>query len=100
MTPATIDRNLKRFLAMEVYEVIPSPLYGLKPEYLGKDYFDLYRHACRRCREWGIKLWIYDEFNWPSGTCAGRVLREKKIIPKMIDRIKELFLVNDDNRDA
>ncbi len=76
MTNATIDRNLKRFMAMEVYEIIIIPLYGLQPEYLGREYFDLYRHTCRRCREWGLKLWIYDEFNWPSGTCAGKVLRD------------------------
>jgi len=76
MTPATIDRNLQRFLAMEIYEIIVIPLYGLQPEYMGPEYFELWRHACRRCGEWGIKLWIYDEFNWPSGTCAGKVLRQ------------------------
>ncbi len=76
MTPATIDRNLQRFLAMEIYEIIVIPLYGLQPEYMGPEYFELWRHACRRCGECGIKLWIYDEFNWPSGTCAGTVLRQ------------------------
>lgn len=76
MSRDSIDRNLKRFLDMEIYELITIPLYGLQPEYLGDAYFSLYRHACERCREWGIKLWIYDEMNWPSGTCAGRVLHE------------------------
>jgi len=76
MSPERVDRQLKHFLDMEIYEIIIIPLYGLKPEYLGKAYFDLYRHTCRRCREWDMTLWIYDEFNWPSGTCAGRVLRD------------------------
>ena len=75
-TPDRMDRQLRRFLDMRVFEVIIIPLYGLVPEYLGTRYFELYRHACRRCRQWKIKLWIYDEFNWPSGTCAGRVLRD------------------------
>ncbi len=73
-TPASIDRDLRRFLAMEIFEVIIIPLYGLQPAYLGRRYLDLFRHVCRRCRQWGMALWLYDEFNWPSGTCAGRVL--------------------------
>lgn len=75
-TPASIDRDLQRFLAMEVHEVIIIPLYGLRPEYMGQEYLELIGHACRRCRAWGMKLWLYDEFNWPSGTCAGKVLRQ------------------------
>lgn len=75
-TPASIDRDLQNFLALEVYEIIIIPLYGLRPEYMGEEYLELWRHTCRRCRQWGLKLWIYDEFNWPSGTCAGKVLRD------------------------
>jgi len=76
LSPARLDRDLQRFLALEIYEIIIISLYGLEPEYLGEEYLELYRHTCQRCREWGMKLWIYDEFNWPSGTCAGRVLRD------------------------
>lgn len=76
LTPERIDLHLQRFLDMEIYEIIPILLYGLKPEYLGREYMDLYQHLCKRCQEWGMKVWIYDEFNWPSGTCAGRVLRD------------------------
>ena len=75
-TPASMDRDLQNFLAMEVYEIIIMPLYGLRPEYMGEEYLELWRYTCRRCRQWGLKLWIYDEFNWPSGTCAGKVLRD------------------------
>lgn len=74
LTPQRIDTHLRRFLDMEVYEIIPIPLYGLKCAYMGEDYLALYEHMCRRCREWGTKVWIYDEFNWPSGTCGGRVV--------------------------
>ena len=76
LTKKNIDEDLKRFLDMEIYEIIIIPLYGLKPEYLGKEYCELFRHTCGRCREWGMKLWIYDDFNWPSGTCAGKVLQK------------------------
>lgn len=71
-----IDRDLKRFREMEIYELIIIPLYGLVHPYLGRDYMQLYLYTCKRCQQYGQKIWIYDEFNWPSGTCAGRVLRE------------------------
>lgn len=33
--------------------------------------------ACRVCVEYAAKynmqVWLYDEFNWPSGSCKGRV---------------------------
>ncbi len=76
VTEQGIDEDLGRFLGMNIYEIIVIPLYGLKQEYLGPEYFRLYRHLCQRCREWGLKLWIYDEFNWPSGTAAGEVLEK------------------------
>lgn len=76
LTPEKIDRDLRRFLKMEIHELVIMPLYGLKPRYLGPEYLRLYAYTCRRCRQWGLKIWIYDEFNWPSGTCAGKVLRE------------------------
>ncbi|MBI3948538.1 MAG: hypothetical protein HY321_21675 [Armatimonadetes bacterium] len=71
-----IDRQLVRFKEIGVESVIIIALYGLEPAYLGEEYLDLFEHAARRCKEEGMTLWIYDEFNWPSGTCAGRVLRE------------------------
>ncbi len=84
ITRASIDRDLRRFLKMEIYEIIPIPLYGLKQEYMGGEYLDLYRHACARCREWGMRIWIYDEFNWPSGCCAGRVLETARFRQRTI----------------
>jgi hypothetical protein len=47
---------------------------GLEIEYLGADWFAacrcLIEHAARR----GMAIWIYDEFNWPSGGAGGKVL--------------------------
>ena len=75
-TPQRIDRDLQRFMTMGVYAIIVIPLYGMVPEYLGAEYFDRWRHLCRRCRQWGMTVWIYDDVNWPSGTAAGLVLRD------------------------
>ncbi len=88
ITPEKIDRDLKRFRDMEIYELVIMPLYGLVQPYLGRDYLRLYEHACKRCRQYDQKIWIYDEFNWPSGTCAGKVLREHPEARKKIIRFE------------
>ena len=75
-TRESIDRDLQRFLDMEIYEVIIFPIYGLLVEYMSEEYMQLFRHACERCKEFGMKIWIYDEFNWPAGVCAGKVLEK------------------------
>ncbi len=75
-TCESIDRDLQRFLDMEIYEVIIFPIYGLLVEYMSDEYLRLVRHTCKRCKELGMKVWIYDEFNWPAGVCAGKVLEK------------------------
>lgn len=46
---------------------------GLEVEYMSDDW----RRLCKDCidfaRENGMKVWLYDDFNWPSGSCMNRV---------------------------
>ena len=53
------------------------PRTGCEVEYLSKEWFDLCRMIVETCRELGFtSLWLYDEFNWPSGQCGGRIMAE------------------------
>ena len=49
---------------------------GLELEYLGDEWFALCRWMCDEASRRGMKVWLYDEHNWPSGTCKGRVPNE------------------------
>ena len=49
---------------------------GLEIEYLGDEWFALCRWMCDEASRRGMKVWLYDEHNWPSGTCKGRVPNE------------------------
>jgi len=43
---------------------------NLMPKYLGTDYFTLYGVAVQKARELGLKLCVYDEYGFPSGSAG------------------------------
>ncbi len=46
---------------------------GLQYRYMGEEWLATIEACCREAEKRGMKVWLYDEFNWPSGTCKGRV---------------------------
>ena len=47
---------------------------GCELEYLGKDWFDTCEMMIQEAKSMNFSsIWIYDEFNWPSGQCHGRI---------------------------
>ena len=49
---------------------------GLEIEYMGEEWLDFVGHMLREARSVGGHIWLYDEYNWPSGSCKGRVPME------------------------
>ena len=43
-------------------------------DYMGKEYMEHYVYAYNKARELGMRLWLYDEGGWPSGSACSRVL--------------------------
>ena len=52
------------------------PRSGLECEYMGEDWLKLVGRCLEAGKRRGMKVWLYDEYNWPSGTCRGRVPSE------------------------
>lgn len=42
--------------------------------YLTDDWFERLRFIVEKAREIGLQIWIYDEYNWPSGTAGKQVM--------------------------
>ncbi len=42
--------------------------------YLTDGWFNRLRFAVEKARELGLQIWVYDEYNWPSGTAAKQVM--------------------------
>ena len=49
---------------------------GLQYRYMGEEWLNCVDTLCREADARGMKVWLYDEYNWPSGTCKGRVPNE------------------------
>ena len=49
---------------------------GLELEYMGDEWMTVCKWLCDEAEKRGMKVWLYDEYNWPSGTCKGRVPNE------------------------
>jgi hypothetical protein len=77
-----LDPEEMRFQLRELREkgmpgVILHGRYGLETPYIGDLYLERIRLAVGEAERLGLKTWIYDEMNWPSGTADKRVLRER-----------------------
>lgn len=55
--------------------------------YLTEDWLDRVRYAIRECERLGMQLWIYDEYNWPSGSVAQTIQKDD---PELVNYYLEL----------
>ncbi len=69
-----IVRQLNEFKRQHVYAAMISPMVGLIQPYLSEKYFEMYKFALCEARKRGMRLWVYDEYCWPSGTAAGKLV--------------------------
>lgn len=49
---------------------------GLDLDYMGEEWLALTGAYLAAAKAKGLHIWLYDEFNWPSGSCHGRVTAE------------------------
>jgi hypothetical protein len=83
MRPEEMERQLRAMKEAGINSVVFHPRSGMGGEfghgemeyYLSETYFDRFKSALETCRRLGLKVIIYDEYNWPSGQAGGRVLK-------------------------
>ncbi len=72
-----ISETLTALKEVGITQYLIYPRSGCELEYLGEEWFE----TCRIFFEEGERLgftsfWLYDEFNWPSGQCGGKIMKE------------------------
>lgn len=62
------------------------PRSGLEIEYMSDDWFRLCRDCIELADSLDMKVWLYDEYNWPSGNCRGAVTSggREDLYPKVL----------------
>ena len=70
---AELTRQLHCFYEAGFQAVAIHARIGNKTEYMSARWLELVRHACNEAKKIGLKIWLYDEEDWPSGPVGGRL---------------------------
>lgn len=106
LDPEEMRFQLRELADKRMHGVVLHGRYGLEIPYLSDAYLDRIKIAADEARRLGLKTWIYDEMNWPSGTADKRVLKAR---PDLAQRYIEclsftiqgpwfMFLTGEDSR--
>lgn len=86
LDPEEMRFQLREFRDKGMPGIILHARFGLEMPYLGPVYRERIQLAVKEAEAIGIKTWIYDEMNWPSGTADFEVLRQR---PELSQRYLE-----------
>ena len=70
-----LDRQLREMKDKGVLEAFIHARRGLLVPYLSEAWFSRVGFTVQKAAEYGMRMWLYDEDNWPSGYAGGRVLK-------------------------
>lgn len=70
-----LSQQLQEIRERGMNQVIIHPRFGLETPYLTDEWFETVGFVVNEAEKSGMKLWIYDELNWPSEYTGGGVLR-------------------------
>lgn len=76
ITKEGITRELEEFRQQGVLEFFIHPCEGKEVEYLSDEFMMLIKHSVDEAKRLGMKFWIYDETDWPSGAVGGILARK------------------------
>ena len=72
----TVKETLEAFKSVGIDQYLIYARSGLEYDYMGEDWLRMCEQFCKHAKRLDMKIWLYDEYNWPSGSCRGRVPAE------------------------
>lgn len=73
-TRELIRHRLRQYAAVGVRQFLVYPRSGCELPYMSEQWLEACRNVVECADELDIDVWLYDEFNWPSGRCDGQVM--------------------------
>ncbi|MBQ7064037.1 MAG: hypothetical protein IJM90_04005 [Firmicutes bacterium] len=74
MDPEEIRRQIRQMHQQGVRGFLIHPRQGLELPYLSRAFFERVRVAVQEAKDCGMEVWLYDEYPYPSGVTAGKVM--------------------------
>ncbi len=75
-TKDQIIKYLDSFRSVGIDQFLIYPRSGLELEYMSDEWLDVCEYILEYAAEYGMHIWLYDEYNWPSGSCKGQVIKQ------------------------
>jgi len=85
--------QIREMNAKGVGGFVMHPRHGLATPYLSNEWFKRVNCAIKEAARLGMKAYLYDENNWPSGTADARVIKENPDFRMSAVRISQKFEV-------
>ena len=73
---AEVRRQVCSFKDAGIFDFYIHPMFGFPVDYLSDEMFEAIGWAVDEARSNGMRFWIYDEYNWPSGAAGGYLIRD------------------------
>ncbi len=74
LEPEQFRHQLREMADKGVYAAMPHPRFGMdRRQYLEEPFWKAMAATIDEAKKLGMRIWLYDEYNWPSGGAAGRV---------------------------
>src|SRR3989344_73276 len=103
LDPQKLVAQLQGIKSQGINAVTIHARYGLPQEdYLSEDWFHCYGVVLNQAQELGMGVWIYDDYNWPSGRAGGRITQNPDYTAKTarLDRVGNLVIEQADFQPA
>lgn len=78
---AEVEKMFSLFREAGFGQMMLYPRSGLECEYMGEDWLKLVGRCLEAGKRRGMKVWLYDEYNWPSGPFGVRASRSGNLTP-------------------
>jgi len=92
---AGITYQLEKFREQNIISFFIHFCVGCSLEYLSDRHRELIQHVVREAKRFGMFYWIYDEYEYPSGTVGGQLLEKyPEYRQKEITCVKEVLNQN------
>ncbi len=72
---ARMAQLLDAYKSVGISQFLIYPRSGLEIEYMSETWLTLCQNIVELAAERSMNVWLYDEYNWPSGNCCGQVTK-------------------------
>ena len=94
MSYEEIEYQLKEFKAKGCPGIYIHARFGVREElgYMNEGWLDRCKFTIEKAKELGLQTWIYDEYNWPSGTCGQTIMKDHPELTNVYLELVEIDL--------